>query len=66
MLMIWGEGYFVETDVEAYGACHKEVVVASLSGAKRAVWLFLVVQIFVDASAVAVVSHKGIAFDYKG
>ena len=45
--------HFVEADVKADGACHKEVVVRALFGTEGAVRFFFVVEVFVDAAFVA-------------
>ena len=45
--------HFVETDMQADGPGHKKVVMCTLSGAERAVLLFLVVEVFINTSLVA-------------
>lgn len=48
-----GLRHFVEADVEAYGACHEEVVVVSGDGAEGSVWFSFVVEVFVECAGVA-------------
>ena len=39
----------MEADVEPYGTCHENIVVASVDGAKRSVLLSFIVRHFVDS-----------------